>query len=415
MNTAIAYGNQNAVQKLTGQMLNWSVIAMFAASFVVYIEPAPVDVLFAVVLLFFASTRLNATIGIVPLLLFLVLYNFGGFLSYAHAPPQPKAAMFVVTSAYMAVSAVVLALYVSANPVKHVEIIGAAWGFGAVMAAIWGMIDYFQLPSPFPLQVLPGRASGLFKDPNVYSTYIIFPMILMLHKLVQGNTKRPILLSLSLAITSIGLFLSFSRGAWANFVMAAILLFALTFILYDSSRLRMRLAIYVVGALIFATIAFLILMSIPTIQEMFVERFALVQSYDGGETGRFGNQLRSIPELLRRPFGYGPFVFGIVYGQAPHNTFVNSFSAYGWLGGVSYFLLITSTLIIGMKTIFTKTPWQGLAIAVYSSLVAVIFQGIQIDTEHWRHFYWMLGIMWGLFAVSLQPSHMLGRATAQRF
>jgi hypothetical protein len=414
MTTAIAYGNTSAVPNVTGQLLNWSVWAMFAASFVVYIEPAPVDVLFAVVLLFFASTRLNAVMGIVPLLLFLVLYNFGGFLSYAHAPPQPKAAMFVVTSAYMAVSAVVLALYVAANPIRHMSVIGAAWSVGAVMAAIWGLIDYFHLPSPFPLQVLPGRASGLFKDPNVYSTYIIFPMILMIHKMIQGETKRPILLSLSLAITSIGLFLSFSRGAWANFVMAAMMLFALTFILYDSPKLRLRLAIYVVGALLFATVAFIILMSIPTIQKMFVERFALVQSYDGGETGRFGNQLRSIPELLRRPFGYGPFVFGIVYGQAPHNTFVNSFSAYGWLGGISYFLLICSTLIIGLKTIFTKTPWQGLAIAVYSALVSVIFQGIQIDTEHWRHFYWMLGLMWGLFAASLQPGVLLRRATANR-
>jgi hypothetical protein len=25
---------------------------------------------------------------------------------------------------------------------------------------------------------------------------------------------------------------------------------------------------------------------------------------------------------------------------------------------------------------------------------------VQIDTDHWRHFYWMLGMMWGLFAAS---------------
>lgn len=415
MSATAAIGQNNAVQNITSQLLNWSVWLMFAVSFVVYIEPAPADGVFAVVVLFFIFMRIEAAVCVMPLLLMLVVYNLGGLLSYAQAPPEPKALMFVVTSAYMALSAVVFALYVAANPMKHVEIIGTAWSLGAVCASIWGMIDYFNLPSPFPLQVLPGRATGLFKDPNVFSTYLIFPMIFMLQKLVLGNTRRPVLVSLALGITMIGLFLSFSRGAWANFVMAAMCLFALTFMLYDSGRVRMRLIIYVVAGLIFATVAFMILMSIPNIREMFVARFSLVQSYDAGETGRFGNQLRSIPELLKLPFGYGPFVFGLLYGQAPHNVFVNAFSAYGWLGGITYFLMIISTLFIGLKTIFIRTPWQGFAIAVYSALVSVIFQGIQIDTDHWRHFYWMLGIMWGLFAISMQPRLILKRDTTRQF
>ncbi|NMD09314.1 MAG: hypothetical protein GYA66_15195 [Phyllobacteriaceae bacterium] len=29
------------------------------------------------------------------------------------------------------------------------------------------------------------------------------------------------------------------------------------------------------------------------------------------------------------------------------------------------------------------------------------FQGVQIDTEHWRHLYWMTGLTWGFFAASL--------------
>jgi hypothetical protein len=408
MTSATFQGAYHSTDHMTANILNWLVWTMFAVSFVVAFEPAPTDMMFGLVVLFFAFHRIEAAVGVMPLLAMLVIYNLGGFISYAHAPALPDAMMFIITSAYMAVSAVVLALYVAANPMRHLEIIGTAWSIGAVIATVWALIDYFQLPSPYPLQILPGRATGLFKDPNVFSTYLIFPMIFMLQKLILGTTRKPLLVALALGFTTIGLFLSFSRGAWANFVFATIMLVGFTFILFNSGRMRMRLVIYVVCGLLFAASAFAIMMSIPVIRDMFVERFSLVQSYDAGETGRFGNQVRSIPELLRLPFGYGPLFFARVYGQDPHNTFLNAFSAYGWLGGIAYFLLIITTLLIGLKTIFTKTPWQPFAIAVFCPLASVIFQGIQIDTDHWRHFYWMLGMMWGLFAITLQPGRHLG-------
>jgi hypothetical protein len=83
-----------------------------------------------------------------------------------------------------------------------------------------------------------------------------------------------------------------------------------------------------------------------------------------------------------------------------HNAYINPFASYGWLGGISYFLLMISTITIGFKTELMRTPWQNWAIVVFCPLPATIFQGVQIDTDHWRHFYWMLGMMWGLFAAS---------------
>jgi hypothetical protein len=384
--------------------LSISIWLMFACSFVVFIEPAPTDILFAVVLMFFLRIKLFATIYILPLLLLLLLYNFGGMLSYLQAPSEPNAMAFIFTSAYMALTGIIFALYVAANPVKHINLIGYAWVIGAVLAAIWGFIDYFQLPSPFTLQKLQGRATGLFKDPNVYSTYLIFPLIFMAQSLIMKTARRPILIGITFVICLLGLFLSFSRGAWMNFVTAMFLMLLLTYLLSADRNLRTRVILYTVGGFIIAALLFLVMMNIPPIQKMFFERFVLIQPYDGGETGRFGNQMRSIPDLIRLPLGYGPFVFQTIYGEAPHNTFLNAFACYGWMGGISYFVLIISTIIVALRTIFSKTAWQALSIAIFSVMFSTITQGIQIDTEHWRHFYWLLGMLWGVYAASASLS-----------
>lgn len=399
-----------ASANIAGYFLNFFIWLMLAVSFFVHFEPAPVDVVFAIALLFFAKIRLSAVIGVVPLVILLLVYNFGGFMSFLQAPQQPKAMMFIITSSYMAVTGIVFALYVAVDPVKHARIIGIGWIFGAVMASLWGMVDYFNLPAPLPLQVLQGRATGYFKDPNVFSAYLIFPIVLMLQTLILKQSKHPILLSLSLFICVIGLFLSFSRGAWASFVAATVLMLVFTFLLCQDQRLRTRLILFTIGGLIIATLTFMVLMSVPAIRSMFIERFALVQYYDAGETGRFGNQLRSLPDLAARPFGYGPLVFRNIYGQDPHNTFLNAFASYGWFGGITYALLVISTFIIGLKSVFLRTPWQPMAIAVFCPLASTMFQGVQIDTEHWRHFYWLLGMMWGVYAAS---AHYAGQPGVQ--
>jgi hypothetical protein len=58
----------------------------------------------------------------------------------------------------------------------------------------------------------------------------------------------------------------------------------------------------------------------------------------------------------------------------------------------------------GWKLVFSRTPWQNHAIAIWSVLFITILQGIQIDTDHWRHFYLMFGLIWGLAV--LNPNHL---------
>ena len=82
---------------------------------------------------------------------------------------------------------------------------------------------------------------------------------------------------------------------------------------------------------------------------MLQERASFSQSYDVGETGRFGLQKRSIPLLLEEPNGFGPLRFRTVMGADPHNVYINAFASYGWLGGISYLALIAATMVLGWR------------------------------------------------------------------
>ena len=161
---------------------------------------------------------------------------------------------------------------------------------------------------------------------------------------------------------------------------------AVTFLVTPSAALRVRIILLAsIGASVgLCLLAFLL--SFEQVRDLFAERASLLQSYDTGETGRFGNQLNSIPLLLEHPFGLAPIRFRYIFGKDPHNVYVNAFASYGWIGGVSYLLLIISTVAVGFKTIFTRTPWQPYAIAIFCPFFTMILQGIQIDTDHWRHF-----------------------------
>jgi hypothetical protein len=377
-----------------------SVWLMMVSSFFVSIEPAPCDLLFMATFCLFAMSGLRISMMVVPMILYLLLYNLGALISYMAVPPDDKAAMFVITSAYMAVSAIFFSFYVVPDPLRRMAVFTNGYLVGAVIAAIIALAGYFDVASLGAVLAPLSRAQGTFKDPNVLSTYLIFPGLLLTQGFMLGKTGHRLLRTAALLTILAALFLAFSRGAWISFSLSAVLMALLTFVLTPSAALRSRIVILSIVGVTIIAILIAYLLSVESVRTLFYDRLTLAKNYDVGEHGRFGIQANSIQYLLQHPFGLGPAQFGRLFGQAPHNVFLNAFAAYSWLGGISYLILIFSTLIVGFKAVLARTPWQNCAIVVFCPLLASVLQGIQIDTDHWRHFYWMLGLMWGLFAAS---------------
>ncbi len=377
------------------------VALIFLSSFYVKFEPAVCDVMFFMAVIFFFRSGLNLAPALAPLFLCLLIYNIAGFASYIMVADDIFSSwQFVTTSFYMSLSGFFFAAYIAADPEVRFQFILKYYFMGATIASLLGLLGYFHLAAFAEQFAVMGRMVSGFKDPNVFSTYLILPAVAMLQVLMLGKQRYSLLNIFALLAILIAIFLAFSRGAWINFVIASSIMIFLSFLNSVDHRQRAGIAVKAVIVVFILSAILAVLLSIKETQFLFMDRFTLVKDYDAGEMGRFGNQRNAIPLLLVRPFGFGPLQFGMFFREAPHNTFLNAFASFGWVGGVTFLTMVVLNLYIGLRMAFTRSPFQASAIAVFSCLVAMTFQGVQIDTEHWRHFYWMIGILWGFFAAA---------------
>jgi hypothetical protein len=379
-----------------------SIWLLFASSFLVIVEPAPFEICFGLMLAVFMLTGLRISIMFLPLIALLVLYNLGGGMSLMTVADETRAIWFIAISIYMALMGIVVAAVFSEDVERRLAAMKAGYVFAGVIASITGIIGYFDIAGTGELLTRYGRAQGTFKDPNVFSTFLILPFVFLMQGFFIGSHKRPLVALGALLIIAFGLFLSFSRGAWGVAVGATGLCVMLCFLTARANAVRVRIVLIGMASIGLFTLLLAVALQFEAIRATFEVRASLNQEYDVGETGRFGNHLRAIPFMLDLPHGFGPTMFRDYFPEDPHNTYLNAFSSYGWLGGVSYLTLVIVNMVVGWKLVFKRTPFQSDAIAIWSCFFFLMLQGLQIDTDHWRHFYLQLGLTWGLMLASLR-------------
>lgn len=388
-------------------LLHGALFLTILGSFLVFIEPSPYEVLTALLTFTCLLAGVAFDRKLLPLVFLLLLYNVGGAFSLIPVIGDDAARRFILISFYMAFTAIIFAMVFSTDCVRRADILRRAYILAGVCAAITGIVGYFQA---IDILTLYGRARGTFKDPNVFGPFLILPMLFLLQSFLARGIR--ILSLAAFLIMAAGLFLSFSRAAWAHFVFSAAMMMALLFVTTPSGWFRARLVAFSVMATLAVTGLLIGLLAVGNVGTVFKERASLNQYYDVGESGRFGNQKKSVAELLERPNGFGPLQFRTRYTNDPHQVYLNAFASYGWLGGFSYLALVIITLAIGLRTVFVTTPWQPYFIAVMATYTGVALEGLIIDTDHWRHYYLLLGLVWG-FAIATMNFRQKAAATAR--
>ncbi|NVK34938.1 MAG: O-antigen ligase family protein [Rhodobacteraceae bacterium] len=371
-------------------------LAVFLSGFVLR-EPAPYELYlaFLTVVWMLFGLKLRAAFG--PLIICMLLYIAGGVAALPMASETKDASIYIATSGFLAVTAIFYAAILAERPDRTV-LIERAYVASALLVACFGIAGYFHLFPGAGMFTLYDRARGTFEDPNVFGPFLVLPTILLIRHLLVGNASRWLVLPLPILILTFGIFLSFSRGAWGVLVASCLIVYVLLLITERNPVRRLRLII--LGALgLVAVVALLgVALSFDSIGDMFEQRAKLVQSYDGARLGRFARYSLGFHMVMERPLGLGAMEFHNYFPEDEHNVYLKGFTTYGWLGGITYLVMVGWTFARLFPLLFKPRPWTPFVHCLFAVLVSHALLAIIIDTDHWRHVYMLFGLSWGLIA-----------------
>ncbi len=385
-----------------------SLLSSFAIGFGVFLsgfvfrEPAPYELYMAglIGLWFLFGLRLSASV--MPLLVLLVLFNIGGMISVTQMKLYPDGPLYIAVSLFLALSAVFFAAVIEAD-YRRLTVLINAYLAAAFLTALVGIAAYFGALGDIGYFVRYGRAAGGFEDPNVFGPFLVLPALYLIHRVLTGPVRTILFAAVPLAVIAMGLLLSFSRGAWGLMAFSTLLLIVTLLAKHRSGMVRMRIIFMSMLALALLAVTVIAALQIPQVADLFASRAQLTQDYDTAQFGRFARYKLGFIMAMEHPLGIGPLEFGLIFGEDTHDIWLKALMDYGWLGFASYLTLIILTIAAGFRILLRERPWQPVYVCAYIVLIGHTALGTVIDTDHWRHFYMLLGIVWG--GIALEARH----------
>jgi len=373
----------------------------FAVSGVVFSEPAPVDALMlGLIVLLPAAGLVTFTPSLLGYLVLWLIAAAGGLVACTVSTDFSDSAVFTAVSVYLAVASFIIAGFVAHKPNAHTRLILNGYLVAALIAGGAGLVGYFGLlPGSYDLFTKFDRAAGTFKDPNVFGTFLIPPAVYALHLAVERPVRQAVLPLAASAVLVLAVFLSFSRGAWMALALSLLGYGYIVLVTSTSPLKRLKIASLAAAGLVVAALGIIAALQIDSVSKLLSERASLTQSYDVGPEGRFGGQEKATGLILDNPVGIGAKQFAAVYHhEEVHNVYLSMFLNAGWLGGAAYDLVVLLTLVLGARHLLRPSAAQPLFQIAYVCFLAIALEGFIIDTDHWRHFYVLLALIWGLMA-----------------
>jgi O-antigen ligase len=355
---------------------------------VVRLEPAPPDLVFAVVIavaLVTARFRLQS----VPLSATVLVSAFLALnlLAATGATDGARAVTFFGISFYLGVFALWAAAYVSS--VRAARLVVVAYLAGAALSAAAACL---ALIVPFPgsdALVTGPRAQGLFKDPNVFGPFLVPAALILMEETVAPRLLRlrlPTKLVL-LSVLTVGVVFSFSRAAWLNLAVGVLVLLTILALRRGGARRAMTLlaVALVAGAALVAVLE-------ATSMTGFLSQRAALQDYD---SQRFGAQASGVEIAERHPLGLGPGQFERVSEVSAHSTYVRTLAEEGVLGVLLVLGLLVLTLGFAARNVALGVDTYGIgSAALLAAWCGLLANSFFVDTLHWRHLWLVAALIW---------------------
>ena len=389
LSLAVAGGvSMLAVLSLAVARYHAAVALAFALLGVVAVEPAPSDGVF-VVLMAIAVVGRRFRAGAVPRPVIAALGTLAALnlLSAVQVADPERAASFFVISLFVAAMGVWLSGYVLTA--RRARLVVRAYLVATVSSAALGVLALFAPLPGADVLVEGGRARALFQDPNVFGPFLIPALLIVAEEIVQPRLLRARLTTKALiaAILTLGVFFSYSRGAWLNLGLALFMMGAALSMRRGGARRALGLlAIAGVAAVVVAgTVA-------ATGSGDFLAERARPQAYD---QERFSGQRAGVEPALRYPFGAGPGQFESVAGISAHSTYARVLGEQGFPGLVALLALLAYTLGAALRNALLGRGTYGIgSAALLGAWCGLLANSVVVDTLHWRHLWIVAALIW---------------------
>ncbi|WP_275790380.1 O-antigen ligase family protein [Pararhizobium gei] len=373
---------------------------VFLSGFVIA-EPAPYEVFMAALIGLWFLFGLRISRAVAPLLSLLILFMTGGILSLTVMSDLDEGPMYMAVSGFLALTSVFYAAIIEDRH-ERLKLIFDAWVMAGVLTSMLGILGYFGVIPGAANFTLYDRAKGAFQDPNVFGPFLVAPSLYLMYRLLTDRITTAPLKAIALLIMALGLFLSFSRAAWALYLFSACALVLVMLLKERTGAFRLKILVLALGGALLMIGALVVALQIPQVANLFSSRTQLVQEYDGGHLGRFDRHKIGFLMAMEKPLGIGPMVFSKIFPEDEHNIWLKSLTSYGWLGFASYVTLMIWTIVMGFRFLLLDRPWQPYLMIAWIVIIGHAGIGNVIDTDHWRHFFLLLGIVWGCGALEFR-------------
>jgi O-antigen ligase/polysaccharide polymerase Wzy-like membrane protein len=356
---------------------------------VVFVQPAPPDAIFAIVMAVALVTGRfkieRAPLSILALTGALILLNVA---STVEAVDPTRAATYMAITLYLAVFAVWFSGYLDSPRRARLVVIG--YLVAALSSSVIGTLAVFGLfPSPETFTLAGQRAKALFEDPNVYGPFLIPIALIVIEEILTPRLlkARTITKVAMLIVLMFGLLFSYSRGAWINFSIAiVVLLVVMGSRRGGGKRAATLIVILSLGGMLGGGVLY------ATGSLDFLQERAKLQSYD---TERFQAQRRGVQFGEQHLLGIGPGQFEVRAPVPSHNLYVRSLSEQGFLGLFTMLALVLTTLVLAARNAVLGRDSFGIgSAALLGAWLGMAVESFVIDSLHWRHLWLVAALIW---------------------
>lgn len=274
----------------------------------------------------------------------------------------------------------------------------AASGIGLIVPIITGFVQFFWTGTLDPGGSGLVRIDGSFAHPNPFATYLSFAVLMAISVIPTVEVKKKLIVLSVACMGGFMLIATFARGAWASFLIGALVM---------AARINKKLVIVILVG------AFAVAAAVPGVGDRLSNITATTGANGGAKTDdslgwRIGYWEKVGPFFWDNPvsgIGIDATKTRTIEAKDPHNSFLQAFVEGGLLGGFAFLTLLGVATYAGLKT------WQkarrgsldyqttvisvGAIAALLSVAAQLITENVLLNTIVW----WYLNIAMAHLAV----------------